>query len=71
MTCQAENDCYLVYGGESSYGSVGVLALFDKLAKTYIWLMNLEYSNPFEKLELTDDWIIAYNNNHECGNFLI
>lgn len=71
MTCQAENDRYLVYGGESSYGSVGVLALFDKLEKTYVWLMNLEYSNPFEKLELDGEWIIAHNNNQESWKFLL
>lgn len=65
MLCQYQNDKYIVYAGEGGYGSEGNICLFDKIKKEYVWLMHLEYSNPFEKVEIKENNIIAHNNNHE------
>lgn len=60
-----ENDKYKILCGEGSYGSEGVMSLFDKIKNEYSWLLYLEYSNPFEKIEIKGNDIIAHNNNNE------
>lgn len=65
FTNSYEDNNYKIFCGEGSYGSEGVISLFDKIKDEYSWLLYLEYSNPFEKVEIKDNNIIAHNNNNE------
>jgi hypothetical protein len=65
ILCTDETEQYKVYGGEGSYGSEGVIYLFDKVNRRYVWLLHLNSSNPFVKINICDNKILASNNNGE------
>lgn len=54
-----ENDLWIAYGCETSWGGEGVIYIFDKLKSIFIWIMVLENGNPFDKLHFKDDTLIT------------
>lgn len=60
-----KNNDLVIYCGGGSYGSEGYIVVESKIDLKLIWIAFFEESNPFEKLEIIGDKIIAYNNLNE------
>jgi len=61
---ESKNNIVVSYGG-GSYGSEGYIVLESNINFRIIWIAFFEEANPFEKLDIIDDKIIAYNNLNE------
>lgn len=60
----AEDDRYLVYGGETSWEGDGYLALVYKADSALIWLIHAVGSEPFLRAELQSDCIFAVSSEY-------
>jgi signal peptidase I len=55
-----ENETFIVYGGEGSSGGDGILYVIDKRNNQLLWFLFLDNSNPFIKVSIVKDEIVAY-----------
>lgn len=54
-----ENNLWIAYGCETSWGSEGAVYIFDKQKSIFVWLLVLENGNPFDKLHIEEDALIT------------
>lgn len=54
-----ENDLWIAYGCETSWGSEGAIYVFDKQKSIFMWLLVLENGNPFSTLDFKGDTLIT------------
>ena len=59
VIAMVENDFWIAYGCETSWGSEGAVYVFDKQKSIFVWLMMLENGNPFDKLHFEEDTLIT------------
>ena len=59
VIAMVENDFWIAYGCETSWGSEGAVYVFDKQKNIFVWLMILENGNPFDKLYFEEDALIT------------
>lgn len=73
VLCRKEdiNKSIIVSCGEGGYGSEGFVVVEVHGNKKIKWVAFFEESNPFEKVEIIDDMIYAYNNLGEKWTFEI
>jgi len=55
--CEQEN--FKVTAGETSYGGAGFIAVFDKEANEYKWVLHLNNCNNFKSVSIRDGVVIA------------
>lgn len=60
-----------IYCGEGSYGGDGFVVVESQIDVKVKWIAFFETANPFEKLEIMEDKIFAYNNLNEKWIFNI
>ena len=59
VIAMVENDFWIAYGCETSWGSEGAVYIFDKQKNMFVWLMILENGNPFDKLHFEGGALIT------------
>jgi len=59
----------IVYCGEGGYASEGFVAVESDKTKRLLWIAFFEESNPFTKVSIINDRIIAHNNLKEMWAF--
>ncbi len=60
-----ENEDYQAFVGEGSMGSDGIIYLIRKSDKKLLWFLFLDNSNPFIKVSIQDDKIVAFNSKEQ------
>jgi len=58
-TTSTENDEYTVSCGDGSWGSDGIVSVIKKSENRLLWIIFSDNSNPFYKVEIEDDIVIA------------
>lgn len=61
----------IVYCGEGSYGGDGFIVVELMKDSQISWIAFFENANPFEKVEVIDKFVLAYNNLGEVWRFKI
>jgi len=57
--CVFEDGEIKVTSGETSYGGAGFVAVFDKDANRYRWVLHLNHCNNFRSISIRDGVVIA------------
>jgi len=56
---KVNDDNYIVYAGETSYGGAGFVSLYDKNKKEYRWVLHLNECNNFKSISVENGVVIA------------
>jgi hypothetical protein len=59
ILAKSENEKYKVFSGEGSYGSEGFVYVINKISNELLWFLFLDNSNPFDKVHIYEDNIVA------------
>jgi hypothetical protein len=65
-TTSAENNIYRAYAGEGSWGDDGIIYVVKKTDNQLVWFLFSDRSNPFSKIEIKDNTIIAVSTLDQC-----
>jgi len=65
-TISTENEDFVVYAGEGSWGGEGIIYVISKKDNQLVWFFFSDRSNPFKSVEIKDDEIVAISTYEEC-----
>ena len=71
VTISTENEDFIVYAGEGSWGDDGIIYVIRKKEDQLVWFFFSDCSNPFKSVEIKNDAIIAVSTSDESWNIPI
>jgi hypothetical protein len=65
-TISTENNDYIAYAGEGSWGGDGIIYVVKKSDNQLVWFLFSDKSNPFIEIKIKENTVIAVSTLNEC-----